>query len=125
MKKLIACLLTVSALVACDSGPEGPGDITATVRSSGPTLGAAVVEVVGTGIEGFSGAGGTQVFWAQQESPMAFRVVVVGDGSGDLTFNVTVRDRGARVPRTLIVSAVDTDNVTLPVTDDYRVGFSR
>jgi hypothetical protein len=125
MRKLIVGFLAILMIAACESGPEGPGDLAGTVRSTGTALGAVVVEVVGAGIEDFQGAGGTKAFWARQENPNAYRVVIVGDGTSDLTFSVAVRDRGARVPRAQVVSAVDTENRLLPVTGDFRVRISR
>jgi len=125
MRTLIGGILALFLLAGCDSGPDGPGDLSGTVQSSGSPLGAVVIEVVGAGIEGFQGTGDTKVFWARQEDPNIYRVVVVGDGSGDLRFSVSVRDRGARVPRALVASAVDAENGILPVANDLRVRISR
>jgi len=125
MRTLIGGILALFLLAGCDSGPDGPGDLSGTVQSSGSPLGAVVIEVVGAGIEGFQGTGDTKVFWARQEDPNIYRVVVVGDGSGDLRFSVSVRDRGARVPRALVASAVDAENGILPVANDLRVRMSR
>ena len=125
MRRFIGFVVLAVLAVGCDTGPDGPGDLSGSVRSSGLPLGGAVFEVIGGGIQGFSGAGGTKVFWARQEDPVVFRVVVVGGGSGDLTFSVSVQDRGGRFPRATLVSLVDVNNVPLPVTGEYDVTFAR
>jgi hypothetical protein len=83
-----------------------------------------VLEVVGRGVQGFSGAGGTKVFWAPQNDPKVHRVVVIGQGGGDLEFLVSVEDRANRKPRATVVNLVDMENRSLPVTNDYKVRFS-
>ncbi len=124
--KRLAAFLTLALLVgACDSGPTGPGDLTGSFRTSGPPMGGVVLEVVGAGIEKFNGTGGTQVFWAAQPDPTVFRVILVGEGGGDLPFTVTVKDRSKNVPRATVVSVVDLDNRPVPVTKDLKVKFSK
>ena len=124
MKRSIAIWALVFLGAACDSGPSGPGDITGTIQTQGTALGGAVVEIVSSGVEGFSGAGGTRVFSAIQENPVVHRVIVIGDSGGDLTFNVSVQDLDGRLPRVSIVSLVDLNNLPIPVTDDYKVRFT-
>lgn len=125
MKRFSLFLATLAFVAACDSGPDGPGDVTASVQASGQDLGAAVLQIVGGGIEDFSGTGGTKVLWAQQENPVLFRVVVIASSGGDLDFSVTVQDRGGRLPRATVVAAVDALNQPIPVTDDLFVSFVR
>jgi len=126
MRKAFIFGVVAFVLAGCDSGPDGPGDLTGSILSPSPAVGAVVFEVVGGGIEGFSGEGGTKVFWAVQENPVVFRVVVIGDGSGGLRFSVSVQEKGGRLPRASVVSAVDTDNQPLfPITEEYQVRFSR
>jgi len=124
MKRLTVFGALVFLAVGCDSGPSGPGDITGTIQSPGSPLGGAVVEIVSSGIEGFSGAGGTRIFSAIQENPVVYRVIVIGESGGDLTFRVSVQDRGGRLPRASVVSLVDLNNLPLPVTEDYVVRFT-
>ena len=124
MKRSIAIWALVFLGAGCDSGPSGPGDITGTIQSQGTPLGGAVVEIVSSGVEEFSGAGGTRVFSAIQENPVVHRVIVIGDSGGDLTFNVSVQDLDGRLPRVSIVSLVDLNNLPIPVTDDYKVRFT-
>lgn len=125
MKRFSILAVLVAFAWGCDSGPHGPGDVTATLLAPDVAVGGIVVEMVGSGIEGFSGAGGTRVFFAQQDEPIVYRVIVIGEGSGDLSFKVSVRDRGGRFPRATVVGAVDMENLPLSVTQDYQLRFSR
>jgi len=128
MKRLVALglmgLLGLG-LWACDSVPSGPGEISGTVQSAGATLGAVVLEVVAADIEGFSGSGDVTVFWAPQDDPVVHRVVVVGKAGGKLAFTAQSRERANRMPKALVVSAVDVNNLPIPVTPDITVSFSR
>ena len=125
MKRLAAVLMLALLMGACDSGPKGPGDLTGSVQSPGPALGGVVFQVVGSGIEKFTGTGGTKVFWAQQPDPKVFRVILVGEGGGDLTFSTSVQDRSKGLPKATVVSVVDLENRPLPVTGDFKVKFRR
>lgn len=125
MKRLIILTALATMALGCDSGPKGPGDLTATLQTKGVVVGGIVVQMIGSGIEGFSGAGGSKVFFAEQDEPGVYRVVVIGVGSGDLSFKVSVKDVGGRRPRATIVGAVDPNNLPLPATDDYQLKFSR
>ena len=126
MRRFIGLVVLASLAVGCDSGPDGPGDLSGSVLSPDPALGGVVFEVVGAGIEGFSGAGGTRVFWARQEDPIVYRVIEIGESGGELKFSVSVQDRGGRLPRATVVSAVDLNNHPfLPVTKEYEVKFRR
>ena len=125
MKRFILFAILVTSVVGCDSGPEGPGDLTGSIVSPGAQIGGVVFEVVGGGIQGFSGAGGSKVFWAAQENPIVFRVIVIGESGGDLKFNVSVQDVSGRKPRATVISAVDPDNQPLsPITKEYKVKFT-
>lgn len=123
--KRFAVVLTLALLAgACDSGPQGPGDLKGSFQTTGPAVGGLVFEVVGSGIERFTGTGGTKVFWAQQPDPKVFRVILVGVG-GNLTFTATVQDRSKPLPRATVVSAVDLENRPVPVTKDLKVKFGK
>ena len=124
MRRLAVVGVLVLSAFGCDSGPDGPGDITGTLRTPGVVVGGVVLEIVGQGVQRFSGTGGTKVFWAPQTDPKVYRVVVIGEGGGDLEFKVSVEDRGKQKPRATVINLVDTENRTLPVTTDYKVGFS-
>jgi hypothetical protein len=100
---------------ACDSGPKGPGALSATV--SGRVLGAAVLEVSGPGITSFEGQGGSRVFSAAL-SPNAvtpsYRVIVVDPEGGDLHFGIRVEDVAAQLPTVAVIQAVDSANAPVP-----------
>lgn len=125
MRRFLVLAVLIPLAVGCDSGPSGPGDLVGSIQSPDNALGGAVLEIVATGVEGFSGAGGTKVFWSIQENPVVYRVIVIGEGGGDLNFTVSVGDRSSRNPRASVVSLVDTSNRPLPVTPDYEVRFTK
>jgi hypothetical protein len=124
MRRSVVMGVLIGLAIGCDSGPSGPGDLTGTVQTSNASVGGAVLEVVGGGIQSFSGAGGTKVFWAPQDDPRVFRLVVISPTGGELDFQVSVRDRGGRKPRATVVDLVDVDNLPVPVSKDDKVRFS-
>ena len=125
MRRLVQLVAVALTLAACDSGPSGPGDLTGFVETPGPVLGGAVLEVVGKGVTGFSGSGGTQVFSAATGAEATYRIVLLAQTPGQLQFRVAVQDRGAEKPAVSVVSVVSGGNLPLPATADYRVRFSR
>lgn len=127
MRRRAFSLALIIGLVAwgCDSGPSGPGNLVGTVQSVDRPVGGAVLEVVGKGIQGFSGAGGSRVFWAPKGTTDTYRVVVITPTAGDPQFQVAVADLGAGKPRATVISVVDGSNLTLPPTSDYKVRFKR
>lgn len=110
----------------CDAGPKGPGEFQATLQSPVPALGAALLEVKGKGITGFvAPSGGAQVLWAPTSTPDTYRVLVISPAPGTLRFQVAVQDRGGPKPTATVLNVATGDNLPLPVTDQYRVVFSR
>ena len=124
MRRLVTVLVFLLPAWGCDSGPSGPGDLSGEVRSTGTDLGGAVLQVVGKGIDGFSGVGGSRVFWAPMSVDDSYRVVVFTESPGDLQFRVSVQDLEERAPSATVVSLVDGQNLNLPVTGDYQVRFT-
>jgi hypothetical protein len=109
---LLAFLLVAAG---CEWGPSGPGTILA--RASGPEVGGAVLEVVGSGIQGFAGRGSTRVYWAAMPGRAdAFRVVLVDPDGGDMGFDMAVDDRGMDGPAVTVIAAADTGNRLIPTT---------
>ena len=125
MSRLVLLVGMALTLAACDSGPSGPGELTGFDETPGPVLGCAVLEVVGKGITGFSGSGGTHVFSAPTGVEATYRVVLLAQTPGQLQFRAAVQDRGAKKPAVSVVSVVSGSNLPLPATADYRVRFSR
>jgi len=125
MKRLVLMLFVVILASACDSGPSGPGVLTGTLRTAGAPLGGAVLEVVGKGVTGFSGAGSTEAFYAARDTENTYRVVLISSSPGDLQFTVSVEDKGARKPIASVVNLVSGDNLPIPATADYTVAFTK
>ena len=122
----VALLLGLAVLAgACDNGPSGPGELDGVLEASGVSFGGVALEVVGTGIEGFSGAGGTRVLWAATDVANTYRVVAINQVAGSVRFQVSVQDLGADKPRATIVSLVDGSNAALEITNAYQVTFTR
>jgi hypothetical protein len=115
--------LVVLALGACE--PNGPGELTASVRTPRPT-GALVVELTGAGITGFDGAGDVRTFSGPVDAVAdTQRVVVVSVSGQGIRFRVQVRDLADPPPTAVIVSAVDQENVPIDVLAGYSVRIAR
>jgi len=112
MRRLGALILAGVLLTACDSGPSGPGQLL--IRASGVDLGAAVLEIQGSGIREFSARGSTRIYSAPVSAKTgAFRVVIVDPVGTDIGFDVSVDDVGMEGPIVTVVSAADTANQTM------------
>jgi hypothetical protein len=127
MKRIVVVFALSLLAWGCDSGPKGPGEFVGSVESPGPLLGGVVLEVAGKGIEGFSGAGGSRVFWAAREGFQdSYRVMVIQpSASAEIQFRVSLMDLAEGRPRASIANLVGGDNFTLPATPEYRVRFRR
>lgn len=125
MRSLLPLLFSGFLLLACsDSG--GPGELTGIVQTPGPVLGGAVLEVVGKGITGFSGAGATRVFSTATDTEGTYRVVLLSSSpSGPLQFRVAVQDVGGKKPSASLVNLTSGENLPLPATAEYSVRFSK
>jgi hypothetical protein len=118
-------LAALSPLAACDSGPSGPGDLTAVVTAPSGGVGAVILQVQGQGIKGFVGAGATEVLSNPTGGEGTFRVVAVNEGTGTLQFRVQVEDLGAELPTAGVISAAGTDNQMVVSVTGYQVRFER
>lgn len=125
MKRLAHVLMVAVAVWGCDSGPSGPGQLTASLDPTGQPLGGAVLEVVGKGIEGFGESGSTRVFSAPTSQANTYRVVLVSGSPGTLEFKVSVQDVAAKRPTAAVINVVNGENLALPATSDYKVRFSK
>ena len=106
-----ASALLLAGLVACgDSGPEGPGSFTATVDVQGPAAGAVVVDVTGSGIQGFEGTGDTQVFSTVLNQQTGAHRLIAVSASGALGFRVRVDQVELGAPAVVVVDAAELDN---------------
>ncbi len=118
-RRLLATLALVGATLAagCDSGPKGPGTLSATV--TGPQmLGAVLLEISGDGIEGFEGQGDTQAYSAslgvQPGEAARHRVVLVSASGGALHFGIRVMDRASVAPTATVISTATPANLVIP-----------
>jgi hypothetical protein len=112
----------LALLSACDRS-SGPGYVAGSLE--GPTaLGAAVVDVRGTGIMGFEAAGSTRVFSAVTPEGV-HRLVLVGEAPGALTFRIKVEDPQAAPPAAVVVSAADAANLPIGSVHAFVVRITR
>jgi hypothetical protein len=111
-------------VAACE--PEGPGALSATVYAPVPT-GAVLLEVVGTGITGFEGAGDVRAYAAESlRVDTLQRVIVMSPtGGAQLHLRVKVEDVSAEPPRATVVDAVDPTNRKITSLVGYTVRISR
>lgn len=102
------------ALWACDSGPEGPGVLSARVTSPQP-LGAVVLEFTGTGITGFEARGTTQVFGAVGGAgSQKHRVILVSPaGATEILFGIAFLDRSGDMPSVTAIAASSATNASM------------
>ena len=78
---------------------------------NGPGLGVALLEVQGTGINGFEGRGSTQVYSAELSGrPGVHRVIVLDRSGGEMGFSIAVDDRGMEGPVVTVIQAANTSN---------------
>jgi hypothetical protein len=113
VRRTILTLAALSVVAACDSGPSGPGTLSATV--SGPaSLGAVLLEVTGAGVQGFVGQGGTRVYGAQVSAvDGTHRVLALTADGGPLRVGIEVLDLGAEPPIVMVLKAASTENLML------------
>ena len=112
--RLVAVTAVSLALGACDWGPRGPGQLRGIVLSDVGPVGAIVLEVSGPGVQGFSEAGQTRVFFAQPATDV-YRVVLVAADPDRVRFRVDMDDVRSPTLTTVVVEAVDDSNA--PITD--------
>ena len=107
-------LAGILAMSACDSGPEGPGVLSARVTSPQP-LGAVVHEFTGTGITGFEAQGTTQVFGAVGGAGnQRHRVILVSPaGATEIPFGIAFADRSGTMPSVTAILASSATNASV------------
>lgn len=119
--RLLLTAVAVGVVPAgCTDGPApGPGTLAASLVSPHGAEGAAVLELVGPGIEGVSGGAGARV-WGRPGGGDTVAVVVVADQPGALTFRVAVADTLLR-PEVRVVEVAGPDDALRGVLAGYRV----
>lgn len=114
MKRLLPFVIlpALIGLAACESGPSGPGTITA--FASGPSVGGVVLEVQGAGIQGFTARGSSRVYSAAVAGREGtHRVIVITPDPGEMAMDIAVDDLGMEGPTIRVVSAANGDNVAI------------
>lgn len=112
-RTVATALVGLLALAACDSGPQGPGSLTAVAAA--PSLGGVVLEVEGSGIQGFAGRGSTRVYSAAVEGRTGvYRIILIDPEPGELAFDLEVDDVGMEGPIVKVISATDGENHFMP-----------
>ena len=113
-RRLVAVAVVALTVGACDWGPRGPGQLRGVVTSGTVRVGALVLEISGSGVQGFTDAGQTRTFFAEPE-PEVYRVVLVAADPDRIQFRVAMDDVRSSGLIVTTVEAVDDDNV--PITD--------
>ena len=112
------------ALRACDWGPRGPGQLRGVVRSGASPVGAIVLEISGPGVQGFSDAGQTRVFFAEPETDV-YRVVLVAANPDRVRFRVAMDDVLSPSLTVVVVEAVDDGNTAITDLSGIAVELDR
>ena len=112
--RLVALMAVALTLSACDWGPRGQGRLTGIVTSGASPVGAIVLEVSGPGIQGFTEAGQTRVFFAELETDV-YRVVLVAGDPDRIRFRVAMDD--VRRPALTVVTVEAVADSNTPITD--------
>lgn len=109
-ERLIAAMAVALALGACDWGPRGPGQLKGIVTTGGAIrVGAMVLEISGPGVQGFSEAGQTRLFFAEPGTEV-YRVVLVASDPDRIRFRVDMDDVRSPALTVFAVEAVDDSN---------------
>ena len=115
-RSVLGVVAVTSALLisGCDLfGPSGPGTIEATFSGPQP-IGGLVLEVTGSGIEGFEGTGSTQALGAVVSAPEGkHRVVAIVPVGAEISIGIRVSDLGDETPRFTVISATTPANTPL------------
>lgn len=101
-------LAVLLGAAGCDSGPKGPGTLSATVVTSQP-LGAVVLDFTGGGVTGFEPRGDTQVYSASLGGSH-YRVILVSPSGTAIRFGIKVSEMSAARPTVASVMATSPGN---------------
>ena len=112
------------ALGACDWGPRGHGQLSGVVTSGAIPVGAIVLEISGPGVQGFSEAGQTRVFYAEPTTDV-YRVVLITADPDRIRFQVAVDDVRGPALTAVVVEAVDDSNAAIADLSGIGVELSR
>ena len=107
--RLVTIMGVALTLSACEWGPRGEGELRGIVTPGSVPVGAIVLEISGPGVQGFSDAGQTRVFFAEPE-PDVYRVVLVAADPDRIRFRVAMDDVRSPSLAIVVVEAVDDNN---------------
>ncbi len=122
--RLVTVFGVALALNACDWGPRGPGQLRGIVTSGASPVGAIVLEISGPGVQGFSDAGQTRVFFAEPETDV-YRVVLVAADPDRVRFRVAMDDVRSPSLTVVVVEAVDDSNAAITDLSGIAVELNR
>ena len=112
--RLVTVIVVALALDACDWGPRGLGQLRGIVTPGAIPVGAVVLEISGPGVQGFSEAGQTRLFFAEPNTDV-YRVVLVASDPDRIRFRVAMDD--VRGPALTVVAVEAVDDSNAPITD--------
>ena len=122
--RLVTVICVALAPSACDWGPRGPGQLSGIVTSGATPVGAIVLEISGPGVQGFSDAGQTRVFFAEAETDV-YRVVLVTADPNQIRFQVAMDDVRSSALTVVVVEAVDDSNAPIIDLNGIAVELNR
>ncbi len=121
--RLVTIMGVALTLSACEWGPRGEGELRGIVTSGSVPVGAIVLEISGPGVQGFSDAGQTRVFFAEPE-PDVYRVVLVAADPDRIRFRVAMDDVRSPSLAIVVVEAVDDNNSAIADLSGITVGLN-
>lgn len=122
--RLVTVFGIALAFSACDWGPRGPGQLRGIVTSGVGPVGAIVLEISGPGVQGFSDAGQTRVFFAEPETDV-YLVVLVAANPDRVRFRVAMDDVRSPSLTVVVVEAVDEGNAAITDVSGIAVELNR
>jgi hypothetical protein len=123
MRRIAALMILVLAAACSDEGPvSAPGTLNAAVVGPNGDEGAALIMLLGDGIEGVSPAGGTEVYVSSGDSQT--RIVLIHPTGGDLEFELAVADV-TDPPAWVIEEVVGVDDSVRADLSAYSLELSR
>ncbi len=121
--RLVTLMGVALTLSACEWGPRGEGELRGIVTPGSVPVGAIVLEISGPGVQGFSDAGQTRVFFAEPE-PDVYRVVLVAADPDRIRFRVAMDDVRSPSLAIVVVEAVDDNNSAITDLSAITVGLN-
>ncbi len=126
MRKLASVVVLLVSVTGCDLfEPAESGALVARVRAPGSGVGAAVVQVTGSGVLAIESEGASRVYDRTSGEPEVRRAVIVNPDGGVLPFRIRVEDLDAPAPAVAILSAADPSNAVFEAETDLWISLER